>query len=447
MKQIIIQFGGTGDLFQKKLIPAYYQLHKKGYEFTIIALGRRYTNRKDFIENTVSIKDEEFLSILSYVHYDMKDTASVDRLVATAEHIIDKDCDAEFIYYIALQPSLYEEAIRQIDAINSRMHCTLSKKIIVEKPFGFDLDSAAAYNDILTSVFTDKEIYRVDHYLGKEFMQNLLIMRFHNDIIRGIWNNHFIDNIQIIFDETLGVEQRLGFYEKIGVIRDTVQNHILQIITHLTMSEPSDFTPEEISHEKIKVLRAIKPIKDFNLSRYESLADIQKGDIHTPTYTSFKLYVDTFEFAGVPIYVRTGKMQQKARSQIYVNFKNTMGRVLNSKDIGSNSVIITTHPEMNIDIILNMKKPNTKWKTKPVRFNFNHAKTFGINTPEAYEQIVEKILRSDKSLFPCMGELKEAWRIVTPMLSGNAVETYPDKTLPVSANELIEKDNRSWIEE
>jgi glucose-6-phosphate 1-dehydrogenase len=444
MKQIIIQFGGTGDLFQKKLVPAYAQLLEKGYDFSIIALGRRYSTRQEFLENSVSIKDPKFISRISYVHYDMKDPESLQRLVTQTEKIIHGECEIELIYYIALQPSLYEEAVRQIDQIHSMISCTISKKIVMEKPFGFDSQSARKYNDILTSVFSDEEIYRVDHYLGKEFMQNILIMRFHNDIIRGIWNNHFIDNIQIIFDESLGVDQRLGFYERIGVVRDTVQNHILQIITHLTMQEPSDFTPDEISHEKVKVLRAIRPVEKFSLSRYASLASSQKDDIRTPTYTSFKLFVDTFDFAGVPIYVRTGKMQKNSRSQIFVNFKNVMSRVLNSPDIEQNAVIITTNPEMDIDIALNMKMPNTKWNTKPVRFNFNHAKTFGINTAEAYEQIVEKILQSDKSLFPCMREIEEAWRIVTPMLSGNVVETYEDFTLPESANELVASDDLEW---
>ncbi|MCF7941801.1 MAG: glucose-6-phosphate dehydrogenase (NADP(+)) [Spirochaetia bacterium] len=444
MKQIIIQFGGTGDLFKKKLLPAYMHLAAKGYDFSIITLGRRFSTREEFIAHLPQQPDQEFLKRLEYVQYDMKDPASLERVSSKAQQLVGDECEVEFIYYIALQPSLYEAAIRQIEQINTHMHCTVSKKIIVEKPFGFDLDTATAYNTILTSVFTDEEIYRIDHYLGKEFMQNLLIMRFHNDIIRGIWNNHFIDHIQIIFDEDLGVEERLGFYEQIGVVRDTVQNHILQVITHLTMSEPSAFTPEEISHEKLRVLRAIKPVKDFTLSRYRSLAELQGDSIRTPTYTSFKLFVDTFEFSGVPIYVRTGKMQSEGRSQIYVNFKNTMGRVLNNSRIAQNSVIITTHPEMNIDITLNMKMPNTRWETQPVRFNFNHAETFGINTPEAYEQIVEKILRSDKSLFPSMSEIQEAWRIVTPTLQGNVVETYDDHTLPASAVRLLEEDGRVW---
>ncbi len=444
MKQIIIQYGGTGDLFRKKLIPAYVNLLKKGYDFHLIALGRRYTEASDFMNEVIPTISEQFQNHVSYLHYDMKDPECVQHLIDEINDRIGNEYETELIYYIALQPSLYELAIKQIHVVNEGVRCTISKKIVVEKPFGFNSESAKTYNDILTSVFTNQEIYRVDHYLGKEFMQNLLIMRFHNDIIRGIWNNHFIDNIQIIFDETLGVEQRLGFYEKIGVVRDTVQNHILQIITHLTMAEPAEFTPEEISHEKIRVLKAIKPIKDFSLSRYETLAKLQGDEVRTSTYTALKLCVDTFEFAGVPIYVRTGKMQKEARSQIYVNFKNTMDRVLGDDSVGANSVIITTNPEMNIDITLNMKKPNSKWKAEPVRFNFNHSQTFNVNTPEAYEQIVEKILQADKSLFPSFEEIKEAWRIVTPTLSGNVVETYPDHTMPQTAKELVESDGRSW---
>ncbi len=444
MKQIIIQYGGTGDLFRKKLIPAYINLLKKGHDFHLIALGRRYTEASQFMNEIIPTISEQFQNHVSYLHYDMKDPQSVIDLTQEINDRLGDECETELIYYIALQPSLYELAIKQIHDVNEGVRCSISKKIVVEKPFGFNSESAKIYNGILTSVFSDEEIYRVDHYLGKEFMQNLLIMRFHNDIIRGIWNNRFIDNIQIIFDETLGVEQRLGFYEKIGVVRDTVQNHILQIITHLTMAEPSEFSPEEISHEKIRVLKAIRPIKDFSLSRYETLSKLQGDEVRTSTYTALKFYVDTFEFAGVPIYVRTGKMQNEARSQIYVNFRNTMDRVLGDQQIAANSVIITTNPEMTIDITLNMKRPNSKWKAEPVRFNFNHADTFNVNTPEAYEQIVEKILEGDKSLFPSFEEIEEAWRIVTPTLSGNVVETYPDHTRPKTADDLIESDGRSW---
>lgn len=444
MRQIIIQFGGTGDLFRKKLLPAYSNLLEAGYSFDVIALGRRYERQEEFLSELPEKPSDLMVRHLSYLQYDMQEKTAPTTLAKLLSSRIGSECSVELIYYLALQPSLYEPAIAQITQIQGLITCEVKQKIVVEKPFGFDTSSARRYHEILTSAFEDEEIYRVDHYLGKEFMHNILIMRFANDIIRGLWNKHYIDNIQIIFDEQFGVDQRLGFYERIGVVRDTVQNHILQIITHLTMSEPLEFTPQEISHEKLRVLKAIRPAETFYLSRYSSLAEQQTKGITTSTYAALKLYVDTFDFAGVPIYIRTGKMQKSSRSQIFINFKNSTSRVLGSNRIEENSLIITTHPQMDIDIMMNMKQPNTRWDTKPVKFNFNHAKTFGINTPEAYEQIVGKILTSDMSLFPSIGEITEAWRIVEPMLSGNVIETYEDHTLPECANTLIEKDGRSW---
>lgn len=446
MRQIIVQFGGTGDLAQKKLYPAYRNLLNKGYDFTVIALGRRYPDCEAFIKGMEIENNPGFHKHLEYVHYDMADPTGIGNLEQKIDDIIDCATSIELIYYIALQPSLYEEAIKQIKIIDSHVSCSISKKIVVEKPFGFDSASARRYNKILSQAFTDEEIYRIDHYLGKEFMQNLLIMRFHNDIIRSIWNNRTIESIQIIFDETHGVDQRLGFYEKIGVVRDTIQNHILQIVTYFTMSEPASFSPEDIATEKIKVLRSIKPIQDYHLGRYESLGSAGGRRINTPTYAALKLYVNTFYYAGIPIYIRTGKMQGKAVSQIYVKFKNTTKTVMNDDKIRENGVIINTHPELTIDISMNLKEPNTSWKSKPVKFRFNHAETFGVNTPEAYEQIVEKILQSDKSLFPTMREILESWRIVEPMLNETQdIEIYPDHTRPKFAKRMIAKDHLKWF--
>jgi len=446
MRQIIVQFGGTGDLAQKKLYPAYFNLLKKGYDITIIALGRRYPDREAFLSNMEIAGDKEFLKQLDYVRYDMAESNGIEKLEQKIDTIIDCASEIELLYYIALQPSLYEEAIKQIKIIDSHISCSVSKKIVVEKPFGFDSGSAQRYNEVLSQAFADKEIYRIDHYLGKEFMQNLLIMRFHNDIIRSIWNNRTIESIQIIFDETHGVDQRLGFYEKIGVVRDTIQNHILQIVTYLTMSEPASFSPEDIATEKIKVLRSIKPIQEYRLGRYESLGAGTGQGVNTPTYAALKLHVNTFYFAGIPIYIRTGKMQEKAVSQIYVKFKNTTKTVMNDSEIMENGVIINIHPELTIDISMNLKEPNTSWKSKSVKFRFNHSDTFGVNTPEAYEQIVEKILQSDKSLFPSMREILESWRIVDPMLHDTQdLEIYPAQSLPKFAKEMMEKDNMTWF--
>src|SRR5690554_1692946 len=449
MKRIVIQFGGTGDLAVKKLYPAYDHLLEKGFEFTVLALGRRFKDRKEFIESMKIKKGSHLDKNLEYLYYDMKDKNATEPLKGRLNELINSSDIVELIYYMALQPDLYEEAIKQIQYVDNNLscQCTLKKKIVVEKPFGFDSESAKRYNEVLLKAFDDKEIYRVDHYLGKEFMQSLLILRFHNDIIRSIWDNHSIESIEIIFDETHGVDQRLGFYEKIGVVRDTIQNHIMQIVTHLTMGEPASLSPEDIEVEKVKVLRSIAPISEFYTGRYESLGANSGKVVETPTYAALKLHVNTFYFASVPIYIRTGKMQKEAKSLIYIKFKNTTKKVMHDDNIKDNGVIITIHPELTIDINMNLKEPDTSWGSKPVRFRFNQAETFGANTPEAYEQIVKKILQGDKSLFPSMREISEAWRIVEPMLNADQhMEVYPVRTLPKFATDMAKRNNFTWFD-
>ncbi len=448
MKRIIVQYGGTGDLALKKLYPAYEQLIGKGFEFDILALGRRFEDRETFVSTIIDKSAfPSFLKHLDYLPYDMADPKATGNLTKKLKGMVkDKEC-VELIYYLALQPNLYEEAIHQIKEVDSSMDCicTLTKKIVVEKPFGFDLESSVRYNHILETAFEDKEIFRIDHYLGKEFMQNLLIMRFHNDIIRRIWDKDSIESIQIIFDETYGVDQRLGFYEKIGVVRDTIQNHIMQIITYLTMNEPASLSSADIAVEKVKVLKSISPVEEFSMGRYESLGATSGHVVDIPTYASLKLCVNTYFFANIPIYIRTGKMQNEAKSLIYVKFKNTTKDVMHDQSIAENAVIINIHPELTIDISVNLKQPNTSWKSKPVSFRFNQAETFGANTPEAYEQILQKVLQGDKSLFPTMREITESWRIVTPMLEHQGhSEVYPVRTLPRFATELATKNHFEW---
>jgi len=449
MKRIIIQYGGTGDLAEKKLYPAYRNLMERGYEFELLALGRRFAGREEFLSSLLEADvPTSFTDHLHYLFHDMDHRDAVDRLSSTIKELVGEADEAEFIYYLALQPSLYEGAIAQIKEIDRVLACAcaLTKKIIVEKPFGFDLESAKRYNAILEQAFSDEEIYRVDHYLGKEFMQNLLLMRFHNDIIRRIWDNQSIESIQIIFDERHGVDQRLGFYEKIGVVRDTIQNHILQIVAHLTMGEPASISFEDIAIEKQKVLCSISPIEHFSLGRYESLGADTGRVVETPTYAAFTLFVNSYYFAGIPIHVRTGKMQAEAKSLIYIKFKNITRDVMSDDSIKENAVIITIDPELTIDFSVNIKVPNTSWKSQPVRFRFNQSETFSVNSPEAYEQIVEKILQGDKSLFPTIPEICESWRIVEPMLKEDLpVEVYPVRTLPRFVDAMARENNFTWF--
>ncbi len=448
--KIIVQFGGTGDLAKKKLYPAYNELYKEKHDFFVIALGRRYNTEEDFMKDVINNKeiDSNFKKRVKYLNYDINNRKENSDIVSCIKDIMNSNSlgksAIELVYYFALLPDLYGKAIDSVKEINNSLG-NPSKKIVVEKPFGFDLDSSEAYNKILNKEFSDEEIYRVDHYLGKEFVQNILVMRFYNDIIQSIWNKNYIDHIQIILNETAGVDQRLGFYENIGVVRDMVQNHILQIVTHLTMSEPSDFTQEEISHEKLKVLKSTREIDEFVLAKYKSLGKDENREINTPTFAALKLYVDNFDFSGVPIYVMTGKKQECKCSTIYVKFRNFKTKSERKGKIGDNAMIITMQPDMSIDLTLNMKKPSETWKSESIKLNFNHADTFKINTPEAYHQIMAKIFQNDKTLFPCHMEIKESWKIVNKLLNSKKIEVYNDRARPKGAELLIEKDKREWF--
>lgn len=448
MKQLIIQFGGTGDLARKKLIPAYYELFKKKYDFHIIFLGRRYDDQESFIDDMVPEQDPAFLEKIEYLVYDMgKDTDNI-KLLNSLQGFHEGDRDIELIYYLALHPDLYEKAIAGINKINTYLGNQLKKKVVVEKPFGFDLKTAVHYNSVLKRGFNDEEIFRVDHYVGKEFIQNLLVMRFQNDIIHGIWNKDFIDHVQIIIDEDSGVDQRLDYYEKTGVIRDMVQNHVLQIVTSLTMGEPVNYTQGEISYEKIKILKSINPIDQFVIGRYKGLGNGEGEGSGTPTFIAFKCYINNYDFFDVPFYIRTGKRMPSGRSVIYIQFKNFHTPDPGDSVQAPNAMIIEIQPHMRIDLLLNIKQPGKFAEVDSVKLNFDHFETFKINTPEAYEQILQKILQGDKILFPCEDEIHYSWEIADPLIEkaeGRELDLYDDGTVPDSGTELIEEDGRCWF--
>jgi glucose-6-phosphate 1-dehydrogenase len=448
MKQIIIQFGGTGDLARKKLIPAYYELFKKKYDFHIIFLGRRYNDQKSFFDDMVPEKDPAFLKKLEYFVYDMKKDTDNIKLLNSLQGLREKEEDIELIYYLALHPGLYEKAIEGINKINTYLGNKLNKKVVVEKPFGFDLKTAVQYNSVLKRGFDDEEIFRVDHYVGKEFIQNLLVMRFQNDIIHGIWNKDFIDHVQIIIDEDSGVDQRLDYYEKTGVIRDMVQNHVLQIVTSLTMGEPVNYTQSEISYEKTKILRSIKPIDQFVIGRYKGLGKGEEKDKGAPTFIAFKCFINNYNFSNVPFYIRTGKRMPSNQSIIYIQFKNFRSSDWKKTAQSPNAMIIEIQPHMRIDLLLNIKQPGKMTEVDSVKLNFDHFETFKINTPEAYEQILQKILEGDKILFPCEDEIHYAWELADPLIEkaeGRELDVYEQGTVPESGTRLIEEDGRCWF--
>ena len=447
MKHIIVQFGGTGDLARKKLIPAYYELFKKKYEFEIIFLGRRFDTEEEFFSEMTDIDDKQFTALCTYISYDMDEETDNIKLLQKLQSLQKKYSEIECVYYMALSPYLYEKAVAGISKINTYLGTEISKKVVVEKPFGFDCKSAVMYNEILKRVFRDEEIFRVDHYLGKEFIQNILVMRFQNDIIHGIWNKDFIDHVQIVIDEKSGVDQRLDYYEKTGVIRDMVQNHILQILTSLTMEEPVEYVQGELSKEKIKVLKSVLPISEFALGRYKGLPDPEDGERKSPTFIAFKTFLNNYTFSNVPFYIRTGKKLPDSQSLIYIQFKSFRSGLKKQHDELPNAMIIEIQPHMKIDLYINVKRPGEVNEVESAKLNFDHFETFKINTPEAYEQILQKILENDSILFPCEDEIRYSWHIVDPLIEKSLsaeMEEYNEGSIPAGGVRLIEDDGRCW---
>ncbi len=438
-KTLFVQFGGTGDLARKKLYPAYSELASKGFDFQVIALGRRYKDTSDFFMGIgigSSLKDK-----VHYLRFDL-DSPETKELKALVGKLA--DTDTTVILYLAVLPEYYSKVVPIMAELGDSLPSGSTIRVVLEKPFGYDSATAGSYDELVKSRFSEDDIFRVDHYLGKEFIQNILVMRFTNEVINGIWNKDYIDHIQMILDEEHGIEQRMDYYNKVGVVRDMLQNHILQLVTHVLMEEPESFIREDISTKKLKVLKSIGSIDDHVIARYKTCPSSSRGC--APTYVALKLHASEGKLADVPIYIRTGKRQSHTRSQIYIQFKNFMTKTEQREDIPPNSMTIDIQPEMKIDLRLNVKRPNESWSVHPVRFNFNHMDTFKINTPEAYEQILEKIILGDKTLFPSSEEIMESWRIVEPLISldDDKIGSYEDGSMPDQAKSLIEKDGRRW---
>lgn len=443
-KTVFVQFGGTGDLAKNKLFPAYNKVWEKDHDISVVALGRRYKDREEFISGmSLSPLSSDFLDNIHYVNTDVSNP-DIDKIASAIIDASGKE-DFEIVYNLAVLPRLYESIVSIIrsisDTISKDSKRKVREKVVVEKPFGTDLESAKLLNGLLTENFREEDIFRMDHYLGKEFIQNILVMRFTNEIIQGVWNKDFIDHIQVIIDESSGIEDRMAFYEKVGIVRDMVQNHIFQIIAHLTMSEPSTFSSDAISHEKSKVLSSLRGIESPVLGSYSSL------DRNIPTFVAFKTYVDTFDFSGVPIYVRTGKRLGKKASKIYVEFKNMRNKHERKKYLDPNHITIDIQPEMDIRMGINMKAHGKGWESRRSEFVLDHSSTYGIDTPEAYENVMEAIVIDDKSIFPSWEEIRESWVAVSPILDQKEKEIvkYDDGKIPKEAASLLEKDGRKWV--
>lgn len=455
-------FGATGDLTKRKLIPALYNLYKNKYinDFLITCIARKdYTNEsfadelKTFYKKDLMKKLDEklWVKFAKKIHYyrtdfdNLKNICGLDLFFSNIEKI--NKIKANRLYYLATLPQNYELII------NSIKKCSLDnekdgwKRLIIEKPFGSSLESAKRLNKILREAFREDQIFRIDHYLSKETLNNLLIFRFANTIFEPIWSNRYIDHVQITVAEDLGVLDRGAYYDKSGAIRDMLQNHLLQILTMVAMECPGEFVASRIRERKVDVLKSVK-VDNFILGQYQGYRNEQnvEKNSNTETYVSLKLFINNSNWKGVPFYIRTGKKMKKKSAFIYIKFKEI--RCITDKRLNMfpNELIIQIQPEQNIYFYINSKVPGLDLGIAKVKLDFCYECVYGSNTLEAYEKMISEAVKGDLSLFTSWEESKVAWKIVDNILSKNKkVSFYKQVTYgPDESDELLKKDGREW---
>lgn len=468
-------FGATGDLAKKRIFPALFQLfssHLLPAEFKIICAARTKYSSEDFqhyvqenlkTENSVILN--EFTNSIEYLPIDVaedKNLATIKAAIKSFEQEA-KSCP-QTIYYMSIAPGIFAKAIENLGTEGLNISCqehNSKPRIIVEKPFGSNLESALTLKFLLEKIFSEEQIYRIDHYLGKETVQNILAFRFGNEIFEPTWNNQYVDHIQIISSEHVGVEGRGEFYDKSGALRDITQNHLLQLLSIITMEEPAQFNAKEINNRKMAVLKDVKRLTPEEITtstirgQYKGYLDEPKIDpkSQTETYALVKLEVDNPRWRGVPVYLRTGKKLMGKVTSIIVQFKDTKHQLFS--DLAQNStpnhVTLQIQPNEGIGIRLVAKKPGLDTTIEPVDMEFCYKTSFDTPQPEAYERLIMDVILGDQSLFIAQDVIEECWRIIDPIeeawQAGKVpLTTYEPSTWgPKEADELIEKDDRKWL--
>ena len=471
----VVIFGASGDLTQRKLIPSLCSLFCKdrlGPEVNIVGMARSNISTEEFRASLTrgidafedfSPDTEELDQFLSRVHYHCGDVSLADDLKGlegTLLRIESSANPANRLYYLALAPSLYEPAILNLGAAGLANAAGAWRRVIIEKPFGSDLASAQALNKSIHSVFTEDQVFRIDHYLGKETVQNLLVLRFANTIFEPVWNRNYINNVQITVSETVDVGERAGYYEQAGVFRDMFQNHLLQLLTVVAMEPPSNFQADLLRNEKVKVLNAVRRVTPESAleiavhAQYEGYLE-EKGvpaDSRTPTYAAVRMDVENWRWQGVPFYLRSGKALDDKRTEIVIQFRRPPHMMFN-QEISPNILAIQVQPDEGLHIEFQAKTPDEKMELKPVDLEFHYDDSFGGQPiPDAYERLLLDALNGDASLFTRSDEIEEAWEIMDPIIQGLAMSNtslpgrYAKNTAgPEEADRFMSKHGREWL--
>ena len=490
----VVIFGATGDLTRRKLLPALYRLSQQGLvpnEFAILCTARQPLGDEEFRTHMKAAVTEfgpddalddsswqSFAKRIFYLAGDFSEAELYGKLKSKLEEV-DKEFHTEGnrIFYLATAPDFFGVIAKQLgDAGIARPKAAAKTKkkswtrIIVEKPFGRDLESARALNKTLAAVFDESQIYRIDHYLGKETVQNLLVFRFANSIFEPLWNRQYIDHIQITNAETLGVEGRGAYYEKAGALRDMIQNHVFQVTSLIAMEPPASLSANGVRDEKFKAMQSVRPLPADQIDEFAVRGQYGPGTVlgdtvpgypeepgvdpnsSTETFAALKLYLDNWRWAGVPFYIRSGKRLQKHVTEIAIQFKEVPHRLFTDSDspLQPNVLVIRIQPNEGISLRFAAKLPGQALRIRSVNMDFRYGSSFGVKPPEAYERLLLDCMLGDSTLYARRDMVERGWEIVTPILEAwkKPAPDFPNYEAgswgPQASFELIERDGREW---
>jgi glucose-6-phosphate 1-dehydrogenase len=484
-----VLFGASGDLSSRLIVPALFNLYLDGQlpqHFTLWGIGQQAWQATDLaahLRQGVSRHSRRgappeaewaaFAAAIRYLRADLTDDASFAHL----KELLDADAaeaagKAERVFYLAVPPSLFQQVAEGLGkaGLNADRRAA---RVVVEKPLGHDLDSFRAINSTLTQVFLEPQIFRIDHFLGKETVQNILAMRFANPIFEPIWNRRYIDHVAITVAETLGVEHRSGYYEHAGALRDMVQNHLMQILCLIAMEPPVAYDADDIRGKKMDVLHALRPINKDTVHEHAARGQYAAGWIsstktvayreepgiaarsNVETFAAVKLFVDNWRWQGVPFYLRTGKRMAAEVSEVSIRFRDVPHRAFpNNAGLDTQPVrlVIQMNPAEGIVLKFMAKEPGAHWRLRPVDMRFNYSEAFQTPSPAAYETLIRDIILGDATLFMRADQVEAAWKLLQPILEvweENPAPDFPNYSAgswgPEAAEALIARDGRNWM--
>ena len=488
----IVIFGATGDLTSRMIVPALYSLQQRGLlpeDFAIVGFSRSKWNTAVFRDEMEAAVREsagaapvdgdawgKFAQRLYYISGNYGNRRDFQQLAELLDSVsANHNCGGNYVFYLSTPPSVYSDVIQQLGAVGLHQGYgeeSSWRRVVIEKPFGRDLTTAHTLNAQLANVFSESQTYRIDHYLGKETVQNILVFRLANHIFEPLWNRRYVDHVQITASESLGIEHRAGYYEESGAMRDMFQNHLLQLYSLVAMDPPVVFDSEAVGAEKIKVLRATRQIPLSELDQWAVRGQFGQGWVqgeyikgyreeedtdprsNRETFAALKLHIDNWRWEGVPFYLRSGKSMAKKVTEIAIQFKRVphlLFGLMPADTVNPNAIVIRVQPNEGFSLQFRVKSPGQTIRVQPVSMNFDYESLFNGEAPPAYETLLLDIMRGDRTLFAHSEWIEYAWGLITPIIEAwdsSPASNFPNYEAgswgPPEADALIARDGRSW---